>query len=132
MRKMILNLKLWARLKIFPCHEIKYFRETSFIAKGENKTDQSFKLTFPRMYYIDRISIWTGFECCQERIDGVQVYIDDVLLTKIEYEAGKAEYIYQVPQKRGKVIRICCATYNLAIAELEVYGSTEKGKHNLH
>ena len=58
------------------------------------------------------------------------MHIDGVLLTSIEYIEGKVEYGYSLPQKKGKVIRICCSKVNLAIAELEVYGSTTKGEYS--
>ena len=58
------------------------------------------------------------------------MHIDSVLLTRIEYIEGKVEYGYSLPQKKGKVIRICCSKVNLGIVELEVYGSTTKGEYS--
>ena len=94
-----------------------------FISRGA-VADQWCELKFITAYYIERISIWNRIDASDvpERIDGVQVYLDDMLLGKIKYQAGRAVYTY-TPQKKGRVIRICCSKVSLAIAELQVFGS---------
>ena len=71
---------------------------------------------------MNRITIWNRADCdCQERIDGVKAFVDEVLLGEIEYVVGRYQYSFIVPQGEGQDIRLCCSTVSLAIAELEVY-----------
>ena len=86
--------------------------------------DQWCELEFPTAYYIEKISIWNRMDIpnVPDRIDGVHLYIDDMLLVKIKYQVGRAVYTYS-PRKKGRVIRICCSKVNLAMAELQVFGS---------
>ena len=58
------------------------------------------KLTLPSVYYISYIDIYNRVDCCSSRINGVTVYIDDVLIYTIQYHTPQK---YNIPvDKSGR------------------------------
>ena len=73
-------------------------------------------------------------DCCQERIEGVTVWIGSELtggyyeravkIGTVQYEAGKSPYIFSGIEKTASSVQIKGGSQNnaLSMAEIELYG----------
>merc|ERR1712003_408803 len=74
-------------------------------------------------YVVEKIWIRNRVDCCSERLDGVQVYVGDILCGTIEYNPLK--YSYELACGEGLVgdsVKIVNDKTYLTLCEVKVYG----------
>merc|ERR1712176_1444872 len=68
------------------------------------------------------VVIHNRIDCCRDRIDGVQVFLDDMLCGTVEYVAGKNVYVVECADQTGSVVKVTQQNNYLTLCEVEVLG----------
>ena len=94
------------------------------------------KISFPKPVYIDHIVVWNRAGCCQARIGGVRVFVDEDLVSTLVYtNAGQAAYPINNIKKTGRSVTLFAQPAGawptdgyLNVGEVEVFGAASDVK----
>ena len=84
--------------------------------------DAWWKVKLKEYSFINKIDIYNRQDCCSARLDGLRVYVGDVLVITIKYELNKNPYSYPDLNVAGSEITIRGGDDTINVAEVEVYG----------
>ena len=80
------------------------------------------KVVLPSRSFINNIQIYNRHNCCQDRIEGVTVWVDEEQVGTVVYESGKISYSFNDLSRFGEKVTVKGGGSVLNLAEVEVYG----------
>jgi len=89
-------------------------------------TDNWWQVDWGHSAYIDIVVIYNRMDCCQERINGVEVFVGDQLCGEVVYFAGQSVYVVECGGKVGDSVRVEQDNNYLTLCEVQVYGEKEE------
>ena len=84
------------------------------------------RLDFAYDMDIAKVVIWNRMDCCQERIGGISVYLDNVWVGTVDYDGDTSRLSYDVDVRSvGRSVKLYAApgTY-MNLAEVQVLGNS--------
>ena len=122
-RAMLLNSSFYKHLIYIPLS--KSITQTASVG-----SQAWWKLTFSESYYIDSIKIYNREDCCEDRMDGVTISIDDTVLP----QTGTNDRInlWENIDLTGKVVKISGGNTDdsyVSLAEVQVFGREYTGEY---
>lgn len=76
-------------------------------------------------YVVEKVWIKNREDCCQNRINGVQVYVGDILCGTVTYDASKTSYEVLCNDGQGVIgdmVKIVNPATYLTLCEVKVWG----------
>ncbi|XP_063693608.1 uncharacterized protein LOC134825361 [Bolinopsis microptera] len=88
------------------------------------------KVNLIEMYDVDSVVIYNRVDCCQPRLDGVQVYVGKTLCGAVKWETDKTVYRVSCFGTAGNTVKVAQDDEFLALCEVEVLGkpSVKRGQ----
>ena len=104
-----------------------YAHGTSMHTKHGKGHDNWWQVDLEGHYPVYLVLLHNRWDCCQDRIGGAEVYLDNYKCGYVSYYRGVAVYPINCGGKNGRIVKVVQKNNFLTLAEVQVFGTGGPG-----
>ena len=97
---------------------------TASTCTATNGADSWWEVELPASYHIQTVQVLNRGDCCSDRLNGFNVYVDDVLCAS-NVQIGDAEDLMVDCSATGSRVKITADTSYLTLCEVTIFGEPQ-------